>query len=143
MQLENDVISLEVTDIFIQDLEDDFVMNNDLDLYEFIASDPVKAFYLGVHIKDWFQNLEKEQKYLYSKQIRHNKEDLEKYQDQVQFWLNKQNNDDVEVSICEMAEYVLNNMFWEEKTEELDRVKMAFFFGQLAQQANEESEDNN
>lgn len=118
-------------------------MNYDLDLYEFIGSDPVKAFYLGVNIKDWFQKLEKEQKYLYSKQVRHNKEDLEKYQNQVQFWLDKQHDNEEEVNVCEMAEYVLNNMFWEEKTEELDRVKMAFFFGQLAQQANEESKDNN
>lgn len=137
------MVNLEVTEIFVQDLEDDFVMNDELDLYEFIGSDPVKAFYLGMNIKDWFQKLEKEQKYLYSKQIRHNKEDLEKYQDQVQFWLNRQKGNEEEVNICEMTEYVLNNMFWDEDTEELDKIKMAFFFGQLAQKANEESEDNN
>lgn len=122
-------------------------MNYDWDLYEFIGSDPVKAFYLGIFIKEWFQKLEKEQKYLYSKQVRHNKEDLEKYENQMKFWINKHQgnaSDEEEVDVYRLAEYVLNNMFWEEDTEELDKVKMAFFFGQLVEkQANEESKDNN
>ena len=29
----------------------------------------------------------------------------------------------------EFAEYLLNNMFWEEKTEETDKVKLALFLG--------------
>lgn len=141
------MISLEVSEIFIQDLEDDFVMNNELDLYEFIGPDPVKAFYLGMFIKEWFEKLEKEQRYLYSKQVRHNKEDLEKYENQMKFWINKHQGDadeQAEVDVYQLAEYVLNNMFWEEDTEDLDRIKMAFFFGQLVErQANEKSEDNN
>lgn len=77
----------------------------------------------------WFEDLEPKQQYLYSKQIRHNKEYLEKYKDQIQYWSDKFANGE-DVVLEDLSEYILNNMFWDEKTEELDRIKMAFFFGQ-------------
>ena len=120
-------------------------MNEDLTLYEFIDNDPVKAFYLGYNISKWFQHLDKKQKYLYSKQVRHNKDDLEKYQTQIEFWTNKYVSPEPETNIAMLAEYIINNMFWEEETEDLDKVKLAFFFGDIIatkerQQNQEESE---
>ena len=104
-------------------------MNEDLTLYEFIDNDPVKAFYLGYNITEWFKYIDKKQKYLYSKQARHNKDDLEKYQNQIEFWANKYKSPEPEVNMAALAEFIINNMFWEEETEDLDRVKLAFFFG--------------
>ena len=78
------MISFAVDPRFIQDLEDDFMVNKDQTLYEFIGKDPIRAFYLGYNINKWFEHLDKYQKYLYSKQARHNKDDLEKYQSQIQ-----------------------------------------------------------
>ena len=40
--------------------------------------------------------------------------------------------------MAELAEFVINNMFWEEKTEELDKVKLAFFFGDAIAKAQEQ-----
>lgn len=104
-------------------------MNYDYDLYQFIGKDPVCAFWLAVHITDWFPELEKEQKYLYSKQVRHNKEYIEDYQNQFEFWANKfESDDNKEVSVLELSEYILNNMFWDN---EKDIIYMAFWLGQL------------
>ena len=30
-----------------------------------------------------------------------------------------------------LAEFIFNNMFWDEKTEDIDKVKLAFFFGDI------------
>lgn len=113
----------------MMDLEDDIVMNYTKDLYQFIDKDPVKAFYVGMNIKEWFNKLEPKQQYLYSKQLRHNRDFLDKYIEQMKFWVDKYP-DEKEVDLLCLSEYILNNMFWEEKTEELDRVKMALFLGQ-------------
>ncbi len=43
--------------------------------------------------------------------------------------------------MVELAEYIINNMFWEEKTEELDRVKLAFFFGDTIARAQEQEKE--
>ena len=104
----------------------------------------LKHFILVI-ISKWFQHLDKEQKYLYSKQVRHNKDDLEKYQTQIEFWTNKYVSPEPETNIAMLAEYIINNMFWEEETEDLDKVKLAFFFGDIIatkvrQQNQEESE---
>lgn len=138
------MISFAVDTRFVQDLEDDFMVNEDLTLYEFIGKDPVKAFYLGLYMPKWFKGIDRKQRYLYSKQARHNKDDLEKYSDQMEFW-SKKFPKTGEIEMIELAEYIINNMFWEEKTEEMDRIKMAFFFGdaiytQQAQSAEEDSE---
>ena len=122
-------ITFKVDSRYAPDLEDDFIMNETETLYEFIGKDPVKAFYLGYYIQDWFGYLDKKQKYLYSKLVRHNKDDLEKYLPQIDFWTKKFKPSSEEVDMVELAEYIINNMFWEEKTEDLDRVKLAFFFG--------------
>lgn len=124
-----DSIDLSVDSIYMMDLEDDIVMNYTKDLYQFIDKDPVKAFYVGMNIKEWFNKLEPKQQYLYSKQLRHNRDFLDKYIEQMKFWVDKYP-DEKEVDLLCLSEYILNNMFWEEKTEELDRVKMALFLGQ-------------
>ena len=61
------MISFAVDPRFIQDLEDDFMVNKDQTLYEFIGKDPIRAFYLGYNINKWFEHLDKYQKYLYYK----------------------------------------------------------------------------
>lgn len=120
---------LNVDQIYIEDLHDDFVMNYDYDLYQFIGRDPIRAFWLAVNITDWFTELEKDQKYLYSKQIRHNKEYIEDYQTQFEYWTNKfQPDSNVEISVLELSEFILNNMFWNKKE---DIIYMAFWLGQL------------
>lgn len=136
------MISFAVDPRFVQDLEDDFMVNEDLTLYEFIGKDPVRAFYLGHNITKWFEDINRKQRYLYSKQARHNNDDLEKYQDQIEYWTRKFPKEG-EISMAELAEFIINNMFWEEKTEELDRVKLAFFFGDtIAKAQDEEAKDD-
>ena len=73
------MISFKVDSNYIQDLEDDFVINEDKTLYEFIGNDPVRAFYLGLYISKWFSSIDRKQRYLYSKQARHNSDDVKKY----------------------------------------------------------------
>lgn len=133
------MISFAVDPRFVQDLEDDFMVNEDLTLYEFIGKDPVRAFYLGHNITKWFKDINRNQRYLYSKQARHNNDDLEKYQNQIEYWTKKFPKEG-EISMAELAEFIINNMFWEEKTEELDRVKLAFFFGDTIAKAQEQEE---
>lgn len=140
------MITFAVDPRYTQDLEDDFIMNEDLTLYEFIGKDPVKAFYLGYNIYDWFEKIDKKQRYLYSKQARHNRDDLEKYQDQITFW-SKRFPEEGEVEMAKLAEYIINNMFWNEDTEDIDKVKLAFFFGntiamEQKKEENGESEEN-
>lgn len=138
------MISFAVDPRFVQDLEDDFMVNEDLTLYEFIGKDPVRAFYLGYNLAKWFKDINRNKRYLYSKQARHNKDDLEKYESQIEFWSRKFPKKG-EISMVELAEYIINNMFWEEKTEDIDRVKLAFFFGDTiatSQSAEEESESS-
>ena len=125
------MISFAVDPRYIQDLEDDFIMNEDLTLYEFIGKDPVKAFYLGYNITEWFKYIDRKQKYLYSKQARHNKDDLEKYQSQIEFWSKKYISPEPDIDMVLLAEFIINNMFWEEETKDLDKVKLAFFFGDI------------
>ena len=138
----NVMISFAVDPRFVQDLEDDFMVNEDLTLYEFIGKDPIRAFYLGNNITKWFKDIDRKQRYLYSKQARHNNDDLEKYQDQIEYWTRKFPKEG-EISMAELAEFIINNMFWEEKTEELDRVKLAFFFGDtIAKTQEKETKDD-
>ena len=45
--------------------------------------------------------------------------------------------------MVELAEFIINNMFWEEKTKELDQVKLAFFFGDtIARSQEQEGEES-
>lgn len=122
------MIDLTVTKDFIYDLKDDFTMNDKKDLYQFIDGDLVKAFYLGINIEDWFQDLPNEKKYLYSKQIRHNKDNLEKYQKQLEFWTNKFPSKTDEIDLVDLSEYILNNMIYEDNS---DEINLAFSLGKL------------
>ena len=132
------MISFEVDSCYILDLKDDFIVNETLTLYEFIGKDPVKAFYLGININKWFKDIDMKQQYLYSKQARHNKDGIEKYFSQIDYW-SKKFSDQEEVDITELAEYIMNNMFWDKGTEDIDKIKLAFFFGNTIalQQKNE------
>lgn len=122
------MIDLTVTKDFIYDLKDDFTMNDKKDLYQFINGDLVKAFYLGINIDDWFQDLPNEKKYLYSKQIRHNKDNLEKYQKQLEFWTNKFPSKTDKIDLVDLSEYILNNMIYEDNS---DEINLAFSLGKL------------
>lgn len=137
------MISFAIDSRYVQDLEDDFIMNEDRDLYKFINNDPVRAFYLGYNITKWFDYIDKKQKYLYSKQVRHNKDDLEKYQKQIEFWANKYKSPESEINMATLAEFIINNMFWEEGTEDLDRVKLAFFFGNTIAEKEKQQNSSN
>ena len=137
------MISFAIDSRYVQDLEDDFIMNEDRDLYKFINNDPVRAFYLGYNITKWFDYIDKKQKYLYSKQARHNKDDLEKYQKQIEFWANKYKSPESEINMSTLAEFIINNMFWEEETEDLDRVKLAFFFGNTIAEKEKQQNSSN
>ena len=122
------MIDLTVTKDFIYDLKDDFTMKDKKDLYQFIDGDLVKAFYLGINIDDWFQDLPNEKKYLYSKQIRHNKDNLEKYQKQLEFWTNKFPSKTDKIDLVALSEYILNNMIYEDNS---DEINLAFSLGKL------------
>lgn len=136
------MISFAVDPRFVQDLEDDFMVNEDLTLYEFIDGDPIRAFYLGLNISKWFKDISRNQRYLYSKQARHNKDDLEKYSTQIEFW-SKKFPETGEIDLVKLAEFIINRMFWEEKTEIIDKVKMAFFFGDAIFTKQEEEQRDN
>lgn len=141
------MISFDVDPNYILDLEDDFVINESLTLYEFIGDDPVKAFYLGFNIEEWFSKIDKKQRYLYSKQARHNKDDLKKYQNQIEYWSKKYPSDEM-VDMVKLSEFIMNNIIWQEESETLDRIKLAFFFGntisaERKKQDNESMENNN
>ena len=135
------MISLAVDPRFVQDLEDDFMVNEDLTLYEFIGKDPVRAFHLGYNITKWCNDIDRKQRYLYSKQARHNKDDLEKYKSQIEFWSNKYNSPESEINMIALAEFIFNNMFWDEKTEDMDKVKLAFFLGDTIAKTIEKEEE--
>lgn len=120
------MIDLTVNKDFIYDLKDDFTMNDKKDLYQFIGGDLVKAFYLGVNLTEWFKELPAEKQYLYSKQIRHNKDNLEKYRKQLTFWTDKFSSKDEEIDLVDLSEYILNNMIYEDNS---DEINLALFLG--------------
>jgi hypothetical protein len=127
------MISLTNSLVYIMDLRDDFIMNDSKKLYEFIAKDVVKAFYLGMYIKLWFPILDRKQQYLHSKTLRHNTDDLDEYLDQIKFWTHEYSkNKEDEIDAIDLSEYILNNIIWRKDTEEEDMVKIALFLGVTA-----------
>lgn len=119
---------LTVDENYILDMHDDFIMNYNEDLYEFIGSDITDAYWLGYNIKTWFEELDKDQKYLHSKHIRHNSDILEQYNEQFKYWTNKLNQND-EIGMIEFAEYILENMIlYEDK----HIIHLAFWLGQFS-----------
>lgn len=117
--------------LFILDLRDDFVMNETQTLYEFLGKDYVKAFHLGMRIAHWFSLLDKKQQYLYTKPMRHNKEEIEEYKDQIKFWIFKFPKESENVNVLELSEFVFENLIWNPDTEDIDKVKVALFLGTL------------
>lgn len=125
--------SFTVNPLFVLDLRDDFLMNSNKKLYDFLDSNPVKAFHLGVHISKWFDFLDKEQQYLYSKPLRHNQEEVESYLDQMKYWAGQfpRASKEDKINMIEVSEYVFNNMFWNLDTEKTDKIKVALFLGMI------------
>lgn len=122
------MVNLEFDELFILDLRDDVYGNYTLKLYEFLGKDVKRAFYFGSFVKIWFPKLDQERQLLYSKQLRHSHEGLEKYSEQIKFWTDRFS-DEEEVDGIQLSEYILNNMFWDEKTEDKDKIKLALFLG--------------
>lgn len=119
-------------------------MNFSKKLYEFLGKDPVKAFHLGIYITKWFKFLDKKQMYLHSKLLRHNREDVEPYIDQMKYWTEKfpHISKDDQIDVIKLSEYVFNNIIWNPGTEESDQVKVALFLGMIAgQNANLDDEE--
>ena len=120
------MISLKVNSKFLLDLRDDVFGNYDLKLYQFINNDPVIAFYFGIFIKKWFNELDQERQLLYSKALRHCDDDLDKYKPQIEFWSKKySNNEEIDlVDLVDFSEYLLNNMFLDKES---DIINLALF----------------
>ena len=113
------------------DVYDNFFINEENTLWEFIEEDVPAAFYLGVHFDKWFNELKEPKKqYLYSIDARHCNDDLADYQDQVSFWASRfaKQNKSKEVDMIEWSEYILNNMIFQPEDKELI-VNLAFCLG--------------
>lgn len=119
------MIDLKVDNKYLGDLHDDIFCNYTEHLYKFLNNDPVKAFYFGSLIKKWFKDLDQDRQMLYSKELRHCDDDLEKYKEQILFWSNKYS-DSEEIDLVDFSEYLLNNMFWDKES---DIINMALFLG--------------
>lgn len=119
------MITLQINDKYIPDLHDDVFGNYKLKLYQFLENDPVRAFYFGACIKKWFSELNQERQLLYSKELRHSSDNLEKYKEQIKFWTEKFS-DEEEINMIEFSEYLLNNMFYDDES---DIINLALFLG--------------
>ena len=105
------MINLKVDKYYELDLYEDVIMNEDKKLYQFLDNDPVKSYYFGKNIKSWKDSLNDKQVYLYSKDLRRVDINIEKYIEQIKFWGNKLDPEEV-VNIIEFHQYLLNNMFY-------------------------------
>lgn len=123
----------DVNPIYVLDLRDDFIMNRTEKLYEFLGKDPVKAFHLGIRATKWFNSLDKEQMYLHSKSLRHVQEDIDSYMEQIKHWTENfpDTDDEDQVDMIQLSDYVFSNIIWNPDTEEKDQVKVALFLGMV------------
>ena len=119
--------SFEINIIELSDLYDDFMINEKKDLYTFLGPDYVRAFNLGLRLKLWFPLLERKQKHLYSFQIRHTRELIESYINQILYWTN-QYEDKGDVNIIDISNFIFDNMIW---NNEEDQVKVALYLGMV------------
>lgn len=127
------MISFDVDTTFVLDLKDDFIMNETKNLYDFIEKNPIKAFYLGMYVNKWFEILDRKQQYLYSKQLRHNKDNINYYLEQIKYWSTKFTSP--EVDMIHMSEFIYNNIIWNPDTEDIDKLKVALFLGMAVSQS--------
>lgn len=125
-------MSLGSNQLYVLDLRDDFIMNYDKKLYEFIGYDPVKAYQLGMYVTKWFDNLDRDQQYLHAKSLRHLNQDIDIYNQQIQYWANKfSKSEGEEVDLLEMCDYIYDNLIWFPENEEKDKIKVALFLGMI------------
>lgn len=113
-----------VTELYIQDLLDDILDNEDKHLYQFVGHDCKKAFFLTMYIEEWQSYLEPYQMRLYSREIRHAPLEMIDYHKQFDYWSSKyyEKNKDKEVSITDYPEYILNH--WISTNDEDPKVKI-------------------
>lgn len=131
-----------VNQLYTLDLRDDFVMNYDKDLYEFIDNDPIKAYNLGIYVTKWFNELNKDQQYLHSRCLRHINEEVLPYSEQINYWSKKfPTEEDGQVDLLEMCDYIYDNIIWLED-EDIARIKVALFLGMITGQQMKEREDD-
>jgi hypothetical protein len=130
-------IDLKIHPIDILDIRDDFLMNYDYELYDFIDDIPEIAFYIGLYIKKWFPLLEPSQRYLHSKSLRHVQLEISKYKDQIKFWTEQYPSNDSEVDIIDISNYILNNVMLDE---EMDIIPLSLYLG-LIMSANKVPEE--
>ena len=128
------MISLSIDKNYIPDLRDDVFGNYDKNLYQFVGNDPVRAFYFGMHIIEWFKDLDQQRQLLYSKQLRHVGDELGKYEAQVSFWASKFSKEE-NINMFEFSEYLLNNMFYDKES---DIINLALFLGNKTEMKNED-----
>lgn len=135
-------MTFSVNQLYPLDLRDDFIMNFDQDIYEFIDWDPIKAYQLGIYATKWFEELNRDQQYLHAKHLRHINEEVLPYSEQINYWSKKfPADDDGQVDLIEMCDYIYNNLIWLED-EEVARIKVALFLGMITgQQMKERSGD--
>jgi hypothetical protein len=125
------MIDFDITKVDILDIRDDFLMNEVYHLYEFCNNDPTIAFWLGYYITEWFEELSKEQQYLYTKELRHNEEILIDYQNQVRYWLDRfteKNNVEDDVPLLPFLKYLFENIFL---LNEEDIIPLAVHYGKF------------
>lgn len=125
---------LEFTENDVADCHDDFMVNEEYELYDFIDNDIEFAFILGMYFIEWYQDLNRDQKYLYSKQWRHNIEELDEYIDQINYWINKCTPNEGEIDMIQMSEDVLNNIIFQPDDEYLI-INLALFLGNMTGKA--------
>lgn len=126
------MLKFNVDELYVLDLRDDFVMNRTQKLYEFLGQDPVKAYQLGICIEKWFKDLDSEQQYLHAKSLRHIKEDLKSYLNQMNYWTHEfPGFAEDEVNMLDLSAFVYNNIIWDPETEDTDRIKLALFLGMV------------
>ena len=133
-------MTFNVNQLYTLDLRDDFIMNYDKDLYEFIDGDPVKAYQLGIYATKWFDELSREQQYLHSRHLRHINEEIQSYSEQINYWSKKfPSEDDGQVDLVEMCDYIYNNIIWLDDDYE-NQIRVALFLGMITGQNMKERE---
>lgn len=135
-------MTLDADVLYVQDLRDDFIMNYDRKLYDFLENDPLKAFYLGIYVNKWFESLNRDQQYLHSKSLRHVQRDISQYIDQIQYFADKYQeiDDNEDINSIHLSNYVFDNIIWFNEDE--DRVKVALFLGLIVGKNSNIKEEN-
>lgn len=128
---------INVNDIFLADLQDDFELagreNAEFSIYDFINNDLNRAFGVGFSYQDWLNTSKLWIPVTVRKEMRHVSDDMEVYNPQFE-WLNKKFGIDREVVINDYATFILDNIF----SNEDDIIKLAIIIGSNLKPKNHE-----